>query len=322
MTFIGQFVSLGIFLIIVLAVYIKEGLLISGFILHKLRRREGASGFFTKKAIAVHILAIVGSLCFLYGIFIEPHWIEVKRIELDTGKFTHAVLRIVQISDLHTDPKGINEKKLIGMVNSLDPDIIVFTGDTMNTPKALPVFKSTLKSLKANIGKFAVNGNFDYWYLRGLDLFGGTGFLVLDGETVRISKDGDIFFISGLNFEHKRYWLDLLRKVPRGYYSIFLYHTPDLIEDIGGVNVDLYLAGHTHGGQVALPFYGAIITLSKHGKRYEAGEYKVGRTVLYVNRGLGTEGKAGIRVRFLARPEVTVFDIRPALAGAKDEIGR
>jgi uncharacterized protein len=307
---IREFISLGIFFVLLLAVYIKEGLLISGFILHRLRRREGPSNFFTKKAVVIHILAVIGIFCFLYGIFIEPHWIEVKKVELETGKFSRTSLRVVQISDLHTDQGGINEKKLIGMVNSLNPDIIVFTGDTVNTPKALPIFKSTLKSLKANIGKFAVNGNFDYWFLRGLDLFGGTDFVVLDGETVRITKDSNAFFISGLNFEHGRYWPDLLRRVPREYYSIFLYHTPDLIEDLKGANVDLYLAGHTHGGQVALPFYGAVITLSKYGKKYEAGEYKVGNTVLYVNRGLGGDGKWGVRVRFLARPEITVFDIR------------
>lgn len=310
MILIREFVSVGIFLIIILAVYIKEGMLIFGFLLHKLRRAAGPSGFLAKKAIAVHILAVAGILCFLYGIFIEPHWIEVKKIGLESGKLSNAGLRVVQISDLHTDLRGINEKKLVGIVNSLDPDIIVFTGDAMGKPKALPVFKSTLKSLKANIGKFAVTGNYDYRFLRGLDLFGGTGFHVLDYETVRIIKDGGVFFISGLNYEHGKSWPGLLREVPKGYYSIFLYHTPDLIEDIKGANVDLYLAGHTHGGQVALPFYGAIITLSKYGKRYEAGEYKVGGTVLYVNRGLGTDGKMGMAgVRFFSRPEVTVFDI-------------
>ena len=126
-----------------------------------------------------------------------------------------------------------------------------------------------------------------------------------------VKHGGDTVFISGINFEHSMYWFPVLKNVPRGYYSIFLYHKPDLIEDMKNSNVDLYLSGHTHGGQVALPFYGAIITLSKYGKKYEAGEYKVGNTVLYVNRGLGTEGKFGLRVRFLVRPEITVFDIRP-----------
>ena len=314
---IREFVSLSVFLAFVLAVYIKEGQLIFKLILHKLRRKEGTSGFLTKPAMAVHILAAAGILCFLYGFLIEPYQVEVKRVEIETGKLSRASLRVVQLSDLHTDPKGTNDKKVIEMVNALKPDIIVFTGDTVNTPRALPVFKKTLKSLKANIGKYAVTGNYDHWFLRGLDLFGGTDFDVLDGKIERINKDGDTFFISGLNFEHGGHWFPVLKNVPRGYYSIFLYHKPDLIEEMKGANVDLYLAGHTHGGQVALPFYGAIITLSKYGKRYEAGEYKVGNTILYVNRGVGTEGKFGLRVRFLVKPEITVFDIRPARSGAK-----
>jgi hypothetical protein len=83
------------------------------------------------------------------------------------------------------------------------------------------------------------------------------------------------------------------------------------VEDLNGTNVDLYLAGHTHGGQIALPFYGAIITLSKFGKKYESGEYRVGNTILYVNRGLGLAGGFNPKMRFFARPEITVFDLKP-----------
>ena len=77
------------------------------------------------------------------------------------------------------------------------------------------------------------------------------------------------------------------------------------------LNVDLYLCGHTHGGQIAMPFYGALITMSKFGKKYEAGMYTVGDTILYVNRGIGMDGGPAPRVRFLARPEITVFEIHP-----------
>jgi predicted MPP superfamily phosphohydrolase len=93
---------------------------------------------------------------------------------------------------------------------------------------------------------------------------------------------------------------------------VFLYHFSDLVESLKRVNVDLYLSGHTHGGQVALPFYGAIITLSKFGKKYESGMYRVGETILYVNRGIGLEPRPAPQIRFLARPEITVFDIGPA----------
>jgi predicted MPP superfamily phosphohydrolase len=73
--------------------------------------------------------------------------------------------------------------------------------------------------------------------------------------------------------------------------------------------IDLYLAGHTHGGQVALPFYGALITLSKTGKKYESGLHHLSNTYMYTNRGIGMEGGKAPRVRFCARPEVTVIDI-------------
>jgi predicted MPP superfamily phosphohydrolase len=73
--------------------------------------------------------------------------------------------------------------------------------------------------------------------------------------------------------------------------------------------VDLFLCGHTHGGQVRLPFWGAVITMSKHHKRFESGLYDVGGVPMYVNRGVGCEGGSAPRVRFLCRPEVAVFDL-------------
>jgi predicted MPP superfamily phosphohydrolase len=91
-----------------------------------------------------------------------------------------------------------------------------------------------------------------------------------------------------------------------------LYHKPDLVPEISARRFDLYLTGHTHGGQVALPVYGALITLSKFGKRYESGLYREGETAIYVNRGIGMEGGAAPRVRFCAKPELTVIELRPA----------
>jgi uncharacterized protein len=74
----------------------------------------------------------------------------------------------------------------------------------------------------------------------------------------------------------------------------------------------LYCTGHTHGGQVALPWYGALVTFARFGKRYEAGLYHEGDTWMYVNRGIGMTGGWPPRVRFGSRPELTVIDIRPA----------
>lgn len=257
-------------------------------------------------------LALFGILCFLYGYFIEPYWVEVKTVDIFTDKLKHTELKVVHISDLHCDNKVRNEHKLLDIINPLKPDIVVFTGDSinLNMHKAVPRFKDIMNKLNAGIGKFAVKGNID-WYWRNTDLFDNIGFRMLKRESVKLTKGTETFFISGLNFEHRKEYHEVLKNIPSEYYSIFLFHTPGLIEDLKEVNVDLYLAGHTHGGQIALPFYGALVTLSKYGKKYEAGKYVVGKTTLYINRGIGMDGAIMPRVRFCARPEITIFNIKP-----------
>ncbi len=305
-----------IFLAALASVYSLELLLFSAFALRKFSGKKRKSLLLRKPALCLHLLAATGIICFLYGYIIEPYWIEVKTITIRTEKLKHTSFRIVQISDLHCDTKPRNERKLAPLINPLEPDIIVFTGDalSLNAPSALPLFKETMKSLQANLGKFAVRGNVDVRYTPNLDLFGNTDFQLLDAKSLKIKKNSEEIFISGLTCESPFALRRLLQDVAENRFSVFLYHYCDLVEDLHNLNVNLYLCGHTHGGQVALPFYGALVTLSKFGKKYESGMYSVGETILYVNRGIGMEGGLAPRVRFLARPEITVFDIRPASA--------
>jgi len=278
--------------------------------------------FFRKKvfvvsafALVIHILAIVGIGCFIYGYFIEPYWIDVRHVEIKTSKLRNTSWVIVQISDLHCDEKVRTENILPGIINSLSPDIIVFTGDSLNTPGALPIFKKMMSALKAKIGKYAVRGNFDIWYWNELDLFGQTGFIELDGKMLSLSKGMERITLSGLNVNYSPDDLSVLDTLAQDTYNILLFHYPGINEDLGEVAIDLFLSGHTHGGQVALPFYGAMVTFSKYGKKYEAGRYDFSGKVLYVNRGIGMEGGFAPRIRFFARPEITVFHIKP-----KDDI--
>lgn len=304
-----ELVSLSLFLGVIAWVYLKEMFLFTQLVFAKLRHKKDKQQFF-RRHLVLHFLALIGVICFLYAYFIEPYRIEVKSLEIFTGKFKKISLRVVQISDLHCDRKIRNEYKLIKIVNELNPDIIIFTGDALNTPEALGLFKETMGKLKANIGKYAVLGNIDY-YWRNLELYKGSGFVVLGSAVIELVKQGEKFFISGLSYHAINNLKLLLKRVPVRNYNIFLYHTPDLIRDAKNMGVDLYLCGHIHGGQVALPFYGAIVTLSRQGKKYERGEYLVGKTILYVNRGIGMEGGIFPRVRFFSRPEITVFDIKP-----------
>jgi len=310
-----ELLSLLVFLIIVFLVYNLE----IKFIISRIRHRDVKSVLLKKPIIIIiHFLAVIGMLCFLYGYFIEPYWIQVNTVNIFTKKLKNTPLKIVQISDLHCDRKIRNENKLVDIIGYINPDIVVFTGDALNTIEALPTFKETMKKLKAKIGKFAVRGNFDVWYWHDIDLFNDTGFKLLDADSIRLEKEGEVFYISGLSTQFSEKCRKILKDIPNDSYSIFLYHYSDLIEDLKNINVDLYLAGHVHGGQVALPFYGALITLSRYGKKYERGRHIVGNKVLYVNRGIGMEGGIAPKVRFWSRPEITVFNIIPEGAKSPD----
>ncbi|MBS3762131.1 MAG: metallophosphoesterase [Planctomycetes bacterium] len=302
-------VILGVFLFVVVFVYGVETLLL----LRELARRlkgAGDSELLTPFTLIIHVLALVGLVCFGYGYFVEPYSLELNEIDLKTHNLEAVSLRIVQISDLHCDRKTRNEPKLAGMINPLKPDLIVFTGDCVNHPDALEKFHQTLAGLKAKLGKFAVRGNIDVGMRTAAELFKETGFHELDSESLVLEKDGESFCVAGLNLETDDP-TDLVEKLDETVYTVFLHHYPGVVEDVKGPKVDLYLCGHTHGGQVALPFYGALITLAELGKKYERGLYYVGPTTMYVNRGIGMEGGRAPRVRFFSRPEIAVFDIRP-----------
>ncbi len=259
-------------------------------------------------------LAALGTLCIAYGFLIEPNWLQVTRVRIESPKLPRGSrpIRIVHISDLHSESKPRLEDRLPGIIAAENPDLIVFTGDSLNEPEGLPVFKACLAKLAAIAPTFAVRGNWDAWYWTNLDLFGGTGARELKSEAARLDVRGTPLRIAGIAVERESQIGRVLDAIPPGEFSVFLHHYPDEIERVASRKVDLYCAGHIHGGQIALPFYGALVTLSRYGKRFEAGLYRVGETHLYVNRGIGMEGGKAPRVRFCARPEVTVIEIHPA----------
>lgn len=271
----------------------------------------------TKPAIFIHIAACIGCICFLYGYFIEPYRIKIARVKVFTHKISRRHFRLVQFSDTHCTTRIGNEKRAADIINKLSPDAVLFTGDAVNAEQGIALFKSMLASINAPV-KYAVLGNADVHYWTHTDLLFDTGFRNLDNECAVIKKDPDILVACGLNYTYWSIDEALFASIPKEFYRIFLYHSPALIERMAPVT-DLYVCGHTHGGQVALPGYGAIITLSRFGKKYESGPYLFNKTIAYVNNGLGMERGFLSRIRFLARPEITVFDIYPERAFKKNK---
>ncbi|HEY7545824.1 MAG TPA: metallophosphoesterase, partial [Blastocatellia bacterium] len=237
-------------------------------------------------------LAAAGILCFAYAYFIEPYWPEVTRSHITTAKLPSLArpIRIAHISDLHSDPKVRLESRLPDIIAAEKPDIIVFTGDAINSVDALPVFKECLRRIAAIAPTFAVRGNWDTSFHRRLDLFSDTGAQELRSSAKQIQIEGASVWIGGVDSGRESDIAGTFKEAPTDAFKVFLCHYPDEIEEASRLKIDLYCAGHTHGGQIALPFYGALITLSRYGKKYEAGLYRVEDTWLYVNRGIGMEG--------------------------------
>lgn len=257
-------------------------------------------------------LGLLGVACIAYGYFVEPYWLEVTHHRIEVAQLK-TPLRIAHISDLHCEARPRLENELVERVAAEKPDLIVFTGDALNKPEGLPLFRATMQKLAQVAPAFGVSGNWDSWYWKQLHPLAETGFREVNGDVAELDVRGQQVCIGGVAVENEAEVPAVLEGFAPGALSIFLYHYPDEIEKVRG-RADLYCAGHTHGGQVALPFYGALITLSKFGKRFEAGLYREGSTWLYVNRGLGMEGGAAPRVRFCARPEVTILEVHPGVS--------
>jgi uncharacterized protein len=257
-----------------------------------------------------------GLVCMIYGWQIEPYWPEVSRVSIESAKLRTGSppLRIVHISDLHCDPKVRLERRIPELIRRERPDVIVFTGDAINSPSGLPTFQRLMTELAAVAPTFAVRGNWDTWFWNELDLYAATGVKELNDEAVRLEIRGVSVSIAGerAGTSDPRGVGHSLRAISTDDFRLFLYHYPDAIELLANRGADLYCAGHLHGGQVALPFYGALVTLSRYGKRYERGLHRVRETWLYVNRGIGMEGGRAPRVRFCSRPEITVIEVTAA----------
>jgi predicted MPP superfamily phosphohydrolase len=265
--------------------------------------------------LALAGLAAFCALCVAYGWLVEPYWPEVTHVRLASSRLRPgtAPIRVVLLSDMHSDPQPRLEERLPDLVAAQHPDAIVYVGDSINSVRGVPVFKACMSRLAGVAPTFAVRGNWDAWYWRGVDLFGGTGVRELDGDAAGVDVRGTTLWIGGVAVYHEDRVPAVLAGIPDGGPAPFLYHYPypDVLPDPGRDRFDLQCSGHTHGGQVALPFYGAIITFSKYGKRYEAGLYAVGSSHMYVTRGVGLEGGIAPRVRFFARPEISVVDLAP-----------
>lgn len=252
-----------------------------------------------RKFIGATLLA-AAAIAGAEGKCLEPTWLKVRRVRLGAADWG---LRLVHFSDLHH--KGNREylQTVVDQINALEPDFVCFTGDLVEARQFLPETLEILSGI--NVPLFGVPGNHDYWsrisFAPVMECFNATGGAWLVHDHRRLA-DGKINLIGagGLYFNPG------LPPSDPAALNILLMHYPAWTKKLRHRRFDLVLAGHSHGGQVRIPFYGSVIVPSSV-EEYDLGLYDSPAGPLYVNPGIGYLGK--FNFRFNCRPEITVFEV-------------
>ncbi len=274
-------------------------------------------------AAAAGAAAIAGD-----SFLIEPNRPRVVRLEIELRRWPAQLegFTIVLLSDFHYDLHFSAHplKAAVGMVNALRPDLIVLTGDFVTVPsfdgseekeaaKAEPC-AALLRQMRAPHGLWAVLGNHDYDTDpdRVTSALLSHGIPVLANRSVPIEFKGARFWLSGLNDVLSR-TSDLnatLANVPREEATVLLAHEPDFADHAARYPIDLQLSGHSHGGQVRIPFLPPLY-LPRMARKYYMGLYRIGPLTLYTNPGLGT---IELPIRLNCPPEITLLTLRRSAA--------
>lgn len=231
--------------------------------------------------------------------WMEPTWLKVRKVRIGSGPPTH---RFVHITDIHHKGDRAYLESVVKTINSLSPDFVCFTGDIIEQENFLAEALEVLSGVKSPM--FGVPGNHDYWSKISFEpvhqCFQSTGGAWLLDER-RKTAGGNINLI-GITCSHNN---QALLPLDSSVKNILLMHYPAWAKKLNGQKFDLMLAGHSHGGQVRIPFYGPIV-VPFGVDEYDLGQFQTPAGPLYVNPGIGWFYSD---IRFNCRPEVTVFEI-------------
>ncbi len=270
---------------------------------------------------------LLGTLLLIWGAFIEVRQLALSELTVRVPGLAQGdrPIRILHISDIHLERHSAREERVVALAEAAQPDLIVITGDYLNLsynedPTSYEQLRPLLSRLRAPHGVYATLGSPPVDLRECIvPLLQELPLCLLRNEWVEVTlDDGRRLALLGMdcshNLEKDGARLKALADAgPEGAPRVLLYHSPELMPQALQVGLDLYLCGHTHGGQVRLPLIGPILTSSQLGRRYVMGRYSENGTTLYVSRGVGLEGLSAPRVRFLCPPEMTLVTLEPAL---------
>ncbi len=261
---------------------------------------------------------VVLTVFLVWAFVVEPRTLFVRQYELEAAEWGRAELRIAFLGDFHFAPglgSAWQRREIVRKTLAEKPDIIVFIGDFVNGLHGrtgnIPMTElaSFLKEFKAPLGCWAVLGNHEFWY--GPEEVAKTltesGVQVLSNDCRFLEWHGEPFYVAG--FEDvsttPAHNLRILRQVPKGMPGILLMHSPDSLP-LAPVSAVVSLAGHTHGGQVRLPFFGSLAT-GMAARRYHPGLHTYNGKRLVLTAGIGT---SFLPIRFWCPPEIVMVTLK------------
>jgi predicted MPP superfamily phosphohydrolase len=262
-------------------------------------------------------LQLMGTLLVIYGFIIEPSTIRITKINKSMDK-ANSKLHFIHLADVHLEKFSVREGKILKIINDLNPDFILFTGDFLSLSH-----NRDPDSINQVINLFnQINSLVPVYYVSGSPAVDIEEIVVLIQDNISASRlhnekliivknDVEVNLI-GVTCTHKPQ--NDVKVIPslieKDKINILMYHSPDLIYEIKREDqIQIMLSGHTHGGQVRIPIWGAFFTGSLYGRKLQSGMYRIHDTLLYISRGIGLEGMGAPRVRFLCSPEIIEWKI-------------
>lgn len=299
-----------------------------------------------KKLLKVLLLFAAIVIGIVICAWLENNWIQVSRYTVSSTKVPTGFngFKILQLTDLHSKSFGQDNQGLISAINRIDPDIIVITGDMLNSLNDEgEVFLSLARELVSKYPIYYISGNHEQiaevkaaesnsgWYTRYIAQLKQLGIVNLDNQRIQVRRGADSINLYGLvlplryysskNAPHyageKRFSSEYIErclgKVDNRGYNVLLVHTPFYFDTYSHWGADLVLAGHLHGGVIRIPFLGGVLSPDEGlFPAYDAGKYKNNMATMVVSRGLGDS----VGWRIFNRPEVVVITLERQSAKA------
>lgn len=268
------------------------------------------------------LLIIILCSIFLYSRYINTKGLKVKEYSVVDGKLPNNFygLKIVQISDIHykvtTDYDDL--KKIVNEINLLKPDIVILTGDLFDEnitydQNDFNDLTEILKSIDYNIQKYAIKGEDDLKFDNWENIISDSNFKNINNSYELVFSNGiEPILLIGIESNYENNNIEetlnnIYSEINLEYnFSILVIHEPDIIDYIDYSKFNLILAGHSHNGQIVIPFIGGIIK-DKYAKKYYKDYYELNNTKLYISSGIGT---SKYKFRFLNKPSINLYRLR------------